>query len=388
MDCRKYVLMAMLLLSMQKLKAQVETFQTADSTSGILYATQNWKQLLVSGHQSVLNGIDFPDLRLRLGYASFILKNYSAALNEYEKVLENDSYNQTARYYIYLCYKYLNRDLLASQQLPYLDSIKAGQQNSQFGLISASLESSYQFADQPNRENASYTRFGLSNYLFRKLQLDQSVIYFKQSLFTDQGFMRYKNNDRQTEYFAKLSYAVYNRFTLFGAYHYLHTNYQNQTYNSHVFTAGLQFTGTYYALQGDVNLGNIFEEHLAQYNAKISFYPLGNLNLYFILRESLHNQNNQHQLIFNPTTGFKVIKNIWLETSATFGNLNNYIDNDGLYIYNAIDVSKLKLQETIYHQLNNRMLLEFNYTYDKKQLDLQTVNYNQHSITAGVLWKF
>lgn len=380
--------MVMLLLSMQKLKAQTETFQRADSTSGILYATQNWKQLLVVGHQFVLNGIDFPDLRLRLGYAFFMLQNYSAALNEYEKVLENDSYNETARYYIYLCYKYLNLDLLANQQLPYLDSTKVRQQNNRFSLISAGLESSYQFAEHPNRENTSYSRIGLSNYLFRKLQLDQSVVYFKQNLFTDQDFIRYKNNDRQTEYFAKLSYAFDHKFILLAAYHYLHTNYQNQIFHSHVFTAGLYFAGTYYALQGDVNLGNIFNEHLSQYNAKISFYPLGNLNLYFILSGSLHNQNNQHHLISNQIAGFKVIKNTWLETSGTFGNLNNYIDNNGLYIYNAIDVSKLKLRETIYHQLNTHILLEINYTYDKKQLDLKTVKYNQHSITAGVLWKF
>ena len=34
------------------------------------------------------------------------------------------------------------------------------------------------------------------------------------------------------------------------------------------------------------------------------------------------------------------------------------------------------------------MQLQINYTYEKKLDEQHNLNYNQHSVTAGVLWKF
>jgi hypothetical protein len=374
-------------------KAQVETFHTADSTSQDLFIDGNWKQLILEGNKFIANGIDFPALRLRMGYAQYLRGNYSAALKQYDKVLHDDSYNQKARYYTYLCHKYLNQDLLANSQASYFDTTNTQQTNiGHFALLSAGLESSYKIADNDKRGNASYTRFSLNTQLSRRLQLDQSVSYFGQYIYTREipeikNELR-ENKDRQTEYFAKLSYALNNRIVLIGAYHYLYTNYDNNIYHSNVFLAGVNYAGTYFNAQGDVNIGHIIKDHVTQYNAKLGLYPLGNLNLYFISRGSYLRQNSVDVMIFNQIAGFKAIKNVWLESSATFGKLSNYIDADGLYIYNAFDDSKLKLGETLYYQINIHAMLNFSYTYEKKQNTLQALNYNQHSITAGILWKF
>jgi len=389
MDCRKYILTLLLCVAALLASAQTGGYQSADSASLSLYVAGDWKQLVTTGQQMVADGTDFPALRQRMGFAYFILGNYTAAINEYEQVLKHDSYNQTARYYTYLSYKYLNNDLFAARQESYLDSaayqhVKHGR----FSLVSAALESSFKMPGNDNRGNAFYTRLGLSSRITNRLQLDQSVFYFNQAIYRGFGNFRVKHPDRQAEYFAGLNYAATNRLTLIGAYHYLNTHYQTTTYHSNVFLAGLSYSGIYYNIQGDINIGRIINEDITQYNTKLTLYPLGNLNLYFSERVAYLNGQNSNNFVFKQTAGYKVAKKVWLETSATFGELNNYIEADGLYIYNAVDNTKLKLTQTVYYQLINNAMLQLNYTYEKKKDVFRAVNYNQHSITAGILWKF
>jgi len=358
MDSRKYLLILVLTAFFYSSKAQtVPVFTHADSTA----------------------------------YGNFITGNFSLALSQYNDILANNSYNTTAQYYAYLCNKYLNHELGASYHAAHLDT---GQQNyehiTNFGLIDAGLESSLKVPNDLYRGNASYTRASLSNRLSWRLQLEQSAAFFGQQIDKrpNATFKTAFNPDNQFEYYGKLSYSVTGNFSLYGAYHYLNTNYQDNTYNSNVGIAGIKYTGTYFDIWGDFDWGFMIDHHLVQYNAGLLFYPLGNLNFYTISRLSNLTQNGASQVIFGQSVGFKAIKNVWLETSATFGNLDNYIDADGLYIYNTVDASKLKLGQTLFYQAGKHAQLQINYTFEQKQDDLHNLTYNQHSISAGILWKF
>ena len=389
MGGRKYGLMLLFCLFVAGLRAQTVDYKTVDSTAELLYNAGNWRQLVTTGNGAVKSGIDFPSLRMRLGYAQFMLGNYGQALYEYNKVLQGDAFNQTARFYRALCYKYLNQDLLAAGQAAYLDTASRKQfKTGNFGLVSAGLEGSFKIAGDDYRGNAIYTRVGISNMLFKNLQLDQSFAYFGQYIYTISRHKVIENDDRQTEYFAKLSYALHDGVILIGGWHYLYTTYEKGIFYSNVFIAGLNLTGTYVDVQSDVDIGHVITDHITQYNATLNVKPLGNLNLYFISRESYLVQNGKGIEVFSQLAGFKAIKNAWLESSVTFGKLSEYVDNDGLYIYNSIDDTKFKFGETLYYQLNVHAMLQLNYIFEKKQEDLKTTTYNQNSITAGLVWKF
>ena len=102
-------------------------------------------------------------------------------------------------------------------------------------------------------------------------------------------------------------------------------------------------------------------------NTKLKLYPLGNLNLYFISSASYLHETDNKNFIFSQAAGFSPVKNLWLETSGTFGDLSDYIESDGLYIYNTFDATKLKLGQTVYYQANVHIMLQLNYLYEKKQ---------------------
>lgn len=326
-----------------------------------------------------------------LAYANFIAGNYSAAIKEYNIALANNSFDKTAAYYAYLCNKCLNHELQASWYAAHLDTGQLNyEQITAFGLIDAGFETGVKVPSDIYRGTASYTRVGLSNRLSWRFQLEQSVAFFGQSIDSrlNATLKEAFNPDQQVEYYGKLSYSLARNVSLFGAYHYLFTNYQSTNYNSNIGVAGIKYTGTYFDIQGDVDWGYMIDHNLMQYNVGLLFYPLGNLNLYTISRVCSLNQNGTSQVVFSQAAGFKAAKNLWLETSVTFGNLDNYIDADGLYIYNTIDASKLKLGETAFYQLGKHAQLQLNYTFEKKQDNLHNLSYIQHSVTAGILWKF
>ena len=81
-------------------------------------------------------------------------------------------------------------------------------------------------------------------------------------------------------------------------------------------------------------------------------------------------------------------KKVWLEGNVTLGNLNNFADLNGLYIYNSLDPTTFRTGLSLYYYLNKQLTLYSNYTFSKKHITEYDVNYNQHSITGGIIWKF
>jgi hypothetical protein len=397
MDSRKYLLAFLFVVLASITKAQtITSHEQADSVSYAQYMAGNWQQLIITGKQAERAGFDSPILRLRVAYARFITGDYAGALKDYDVILKNDSYNQIGRYYAYLCHKYLNQELGASYNAAYLDSNQTKSEKiSTYGLINTGIESGVKVNDNTYRGTAAYTRVYLTNRLGWRWQLEQSVAYFNQYISGSTVQIPgapliavINSNNQQLEYYGKVSYSLTENVQLLASYHYLNTTYQTITYTGNVGLAGLRYSGARFALQGDVNMGSLIGKHINQYNAAIMLYPMGNLNFYTVSRGSYVDQSGTGTVVFNQTIGYRLLKNTWAETSGTFGDMNNYIDADGLYIYNAIDPTKLRVGQTIFQPIGKHLQVQLNYTYEQKQDDAHNSNYNQHSITAGLLWKF
>ncbi len=376
-------------------KAQQSALQVADSVSTDLYNAGNWKQLIAYGNQSIAAGVDFTGLRLRLAYANFITGDYKHALKQYGVILAKDPYNITARYYAYYCDKYLTDDLHATYNLSYLNKETLHKDGINTPILTdVQAETGIKQNNDINRDNAFYSRIGIGNRIGWRLQLEQSVAYFNQDIFklydSDDRHYTTSSNlaDQQKEYYAKLSFAVNQNIAIIGSYHYLNTKFDGTTNNNNLGLIGLKYNGTYVDAQADVNFGRLDAKPLEQYNAKLTYYPLGSFNLYAISRASIKELNSDRNFIFDQTLGFKLIKNTWLESSVTLGNLNDYLDADGLYIYNGIDNTTFKCGEAIYYQLNNNVQLRLNYSYEKKSDAYQSLKYDQNSVTVGIVWKF
>ncbi|SEP05794.1 M48 family metallopeptidase [Mucilaginibacter sp. OK283] len=394
MGYKKLILIFTLFVALAA-KAQDNRFAVADSTAEQLYNAGDWKQMIVFGNKTIADSVDFPGLRFKLGYAYMITGNYKAAIEHFDQVLSNDSAIFTARLYAYYCNTYLNNDLGASYNAGKLDTAtRRALKLSPFGLIDAELESGIKLPNNSQRDNGFFERVGLSNRLSWRLQLDQSFMFFSQnifrSLFDDKDADKYLSGktDRQTEYFVRAQFGISPHVNVIGSYHYIYTTYRGSINNSNLGLLGIKYNGRFVDLQADVNFGRLINKTLKQYNTRLNFYPLGNLNLYTTSRASVLNLSGTNSFIYNQALGFKAFNKTWLETSVTFGNQDDYLDADGLYVYNSIDPTKFKCGETVFYQLNTHALLNLNYIYEKKTDIYRSVNYNQNSVTLGIIWKF
>jgi hypothetical protein len=397
---RKYFLAALFTVCCYVARAQTISFQQVDSTSYAQYSAGNWKALIAYGNTAINAGADYPALRLRMAYAQLMTENYQGALTQYQQVLKMDAYNQTARYFSYLCNKYLDNNYTASYHASFVDTAVLDKEKiTAFGLLTAGLETGIKIPANSNRGKGSYTRASLSNRLGWKLQLDQSVAYYNQSITSTENIapdpatptittpVNTTFSNQQFEYYGKLGYTITNRLTLLGAYHYLNTSYGSFGFQSHIGLLGLKYSAPYFSLQADANYSNIINSRISQVNGQVTIYPLGNLNLYTISRVAVQSGDIQ-QTILNQAVGFKVAKQLWLEASATFGAMNNYLEADALYVYNAIDITKQKAGATIFYTLGKHAVVHLNYTFEQKQDYYLNNDYNQNSITGGLTWKF
>lgn len=391
MEYRKLIVLLALIFTALAARAQENKFALADSTAEQLYNAGDWKQLIIFGNKSIADSLDFPGLHFKIGYAYMVTGNYKAAIGQFNQVLSKDSFNATTRLYAYYCNTYLNNTPAASYHAAYLDSetlhsIKI----SPFGLVGADFESGIKLPNNSERDNGFFERIGISNRLGWRLQLEQSAISFNQNIFrssyNDKNL--FGKTDKQLEYFIKAQFVFNNYLSAIGSYHYLYTTYRGNINNSNLGLLGIKYTGSYINLQGDINFGNLINKTLKQYNTKLDFYPLGNLNLYTISRASVLNLSGTNNFIYSQAIGFKVLNKTWLETLAAFGNQDDYLDADGLYVYNSIDPTKFKCGETVFYQLSAHALLDLNYIYENKTDVYRSVNYNQNSVTLGIIWKF
>lgn len=378
-------------------KAQSVGYQQVDSISYAQYQAGQWKDLISYGNSAVAGNVDYPLLRLRIAYAQFVMGNYSGALVNYHAVLSEDSHNQMARYYSYLANKYLNKDLEAGYHASYLDTFTLNRDDIRpYAALEAGFETGFKISDNANRGAGIYNRASLTNRLGFRLQLDQSVAFFTQSISSNTAIFipgstlavnSFTSTDSQFEYYAKLNFALTGDLSLIGAYHYLNTSFASTTNGSSIGLFGLKYSHPYFSLQADVNAAQVINTTFQQYNGALTIYPLGNLNLYTTSRASVQT-NGLQQNIFNQTVGFKATKKLWLEAAAAFGKLDNYLDNDALYVYNAIDITQSRAAATAFYPFGRHIVAYLNYTYEQKQDYYLNTNYNQNSITGGFTWKF
>ena len=361
-------------------KAQ-SNFQKTDSISLALFNATEWQKLIIYGNDALTNGQDFPLLRLRMAYASFVRENYAEALTQYNKVLDSDKQNQIALYYAYLCNIYLNQEDNAGFLASALDSnVVEGRRINAFKLIAVGAESGIKFTNIYERGNSSFSRAFLNMRVSYKLNLSTSFSYYNQPIHND--------NISQPGYYGKLTYTPFRKISFIGAYHYMRSNLRQLVYQNNASLLGVKYANDGGNLQGDFILSQIGDEKTRQYNVRFVKYISGNLNFYSISRVSLVNVINDNNLVFQQLFGVKPVRNFWLEGVVTLGNQYNYAEADALYIYNGFDKTKFKAGANCYFLLKQHLLLGLSYTFERKSDNIFKFNYLQHSINGGITWNF
>lgn len=378
------------------------THASIDSLSLLQYLNGDWDAVIQTGKIANENNIDYKLLQQRLGYAYFMKQAYYKSMHHYEKALKYDSGDEITRLYLYynglntgrFSYARFNAAKLSDETKQYIEL-----QNFR-PLDAVDLEFSYKVPQNDLRENAFYKRFGLNSMLGYQFNLYQSISEYNQTI-SEVSPVAYSSLTRQNEYLALINWNPSAKTSLNLGYHFVGTSLaiipDTFYYPGNLFYGKLtqQLNRFDFSVSGATFNNDWIETNQVGLHAGIGFAGKNNIyfkSSYFRMFETaldfetgLDNQTTRD--VFKQTAGIFFFNHLWTEASVTLGNLNHFIDNNGLYIYNSLDQTTFKSGLSVFGYLNKHLTLYINYTFEKKLMVTADQTYNQHALSGGMIWK-
>ena len=377
----KFITTALLAISFVAQAQEPETFSAVDSIVSNCYQSAKWDQLIKTGKHAIGKNIDYKKLRQKIGYAYFMKADYYSAATNYQKALSSDEYDIDTRAYLYYCGLNTGNESFAryyASKLP--ESVNKNLGIKRFKAISQiDFEYNLKINDEPTRSNPTYLRMGLATQLGYRLSLYQFISKYSQNID--------KTAIVQPEYYAQASFTVNPNLYVDLAYHFLNYRLNSINYPGNMLFAGL--TGKLNRFSAGIN-GSTLKLQTNNYNQLGIWAGVtlpGRSNIYLKSSGSSLTGSSDNQMIFSQTAGGRLYKTLWAEGSVTLGNLKNYNELNARYLYNSFDPTIFRTGATFFCYIGKRATIIYNYTYDRKQIELSNATYNQHSFSGGIIWK-
>jgi len=424
-------------------------FSALDKATYDFYLKKDWKNLLIYGKWGLQNGFDYYYLRMRLGIAYYEQKNYRKAIVHFRKALEFNFKDNSALEYLYYSYLFSGRKTDAYALVSeFSQSLKKRLQiTDKAALTGLSINNTYRWNPefnnittdfilpgeltvdgwQPIEKNLNYLTVRFEHQLSNRFSLLHGYGYLTKirRLFVQDNLSTTSLiNDRFNQYqiFLSGNLSVHRNISMKLTVHYI--NLRPKTYDLSSWGGGAFSTNNYSSvspennwvgyLSGNLDLGlftfhggmgfsNLNDRYQFQKDLSLSFFPLGNLNLYTITKISHQSNYDQsvaynNHFVYNQTVGFKIVNPLWMELNATWGELSNFSILDGMVIYNDINPIQYKFGLNLLIPLNKKSI-EFLIIYEYMGMESRYVPYSDelpdlnnptkhhvHSITGGITW--
>lgn len=391
---RRLILFVFLCLSFFELTAQNNAWNrdSVDVLSYRLYLESKWDSLCEYGKKAIDHQVDFTLLRLRLGYAEIQRKQISHAIKHYEWVLQRDRYHETALYYTWFCWSQLNQPEMAvsfiKRQPISTQKYYRWKPNK---LISLGYESSYKITTTSFRSNAWYQSLQFKNQLGYRWQMNHQLHAYHQTL-NEPKLTSIQNNTNisinEIGYYHQSMISMDPRWQLKLMGHFIHTPFNSITYNNIIGGISLKYLKPYFQIQGAYYSGRVTDTLQHQYDLTLDFQPWGDDRFYGISTASLQQRNAKQTFNFKQVLGIRMFKQLWLEGNITMGRFNYRLENEGLYLYNAIDPNQIKWGVTAYLTLGKHSLIKTGYTFENRNFFLDPNQFSQHAINTSFTWTF
>ena len=424
-------------------------FNHINSETYRFYVEQKWDSLIHLGKEALKGGIDFYYLRMRIGIACYNKKKYRKSEDHFRAALELNLGDPVALEYLYysmlfsgqserslLVRKTFKGDLalrLPPQKGKFLDRLGVeylfnyGNNKDHFSNPEE-LYSGYPPGVQMTTRQFSNFTFSLKNRIAPGFSLIHGYTYLsKQShyYYQDGTYNFYVQDLRvnQHQYYLSSLISAYSGFTIRPAFHLVGGHYQVPTAVTYGYRGDQRVTMDnvpYRDFVGGVGLKKelgCFDLHLEGYYATLNladqiqnrlgivWFPAGNLNLYsggFVNSQyEVTDSNGSFRFVYEVLLGFSIKEKIWFDLNGTLGDIANYVESNGQFVYNSYsDIIRKKVKLSISIPVSDRgslLYLGGRWTSNQsgyipmgtEQTDQSNIiSYNAFSIYGGLSWKF
>ncbi len=401
----------------------------------------NWDEVIDVGKKALARGIDFYNLRYRMGIAYYYKKNYHGAIRHFNKAYQVNAKDPLLNEYLYWAYRYAGysgdaRVLAAglSQELRKKARIPDKPSGDYLSLsFNAGFPVDKTFTDtyvnstglavngaQFLSKTLAYADFGIHKIFSSRLSVHAAYARLNKTSYLyaqENGYSVTKPNYEthlNQVYLSSICHVMQGTDLAAGA-HMINIRYQRDRYiieglEGRIVTddiskyEGLVFLSLNHRFPYlTTSISSVFStlNHKEQMQAdfQVTAYPLGNLNLYGGLFISFHHQRpDENKVILEYLLGGKIVKNIWIETFLTTGDLQNVSRYQGYVVYNGLDAIKQRYGGRCIITLTNELSVSLDYAFQKHEslfipenTALSPVNpfeYTSHSMTGALRWNF
>lgn len=413
------------------------SFKQVDSTTYDLYTKQNWKALIDIGKQSQQAGIDFYYLKVRMGIAYYNDNKMLSAVKMFEQAYELNKYDMVVEEYLYWAYRFSGMILEShlffekmsqpikdkiNLNLPFISAIDIGflsTNNSDFDTMKLSDQQADTNDVRIFPESYSYYSIGLNHPLSKKVNLFHSLTFMSIKNVQQEktlGVIENKFYDgKESRYYADVTFALGNRWYLDTYLNVISGNYDNVNieetiniggpwrittsskikYSDVVFGGAITKSSYYIKNSANISVSNLNNVTQFQVGYNASFFPLGSTLLVPFASAQYQVQKGETNLIYGAGLAIST-KDFSITGFGTFGDITNYVANNGAFIYNQAEVASSEVGAIVKIFINNAVIkagytlmkMEDNYQTQDNQLLAKTFKFNQQNLIAGITWNF
>lgn len=356
----------------------------SDASQYAAYQEGEWELVLKYSKMAKAEGVDFYYLRVRTGYANFMLKRYRQSAIEFDKALEFNSADRFSKRYGYWAKIYSGQTgqakLMASGFTKTdKDTIKVIAPN---WISSIGFLGGYRISSSPTAvSNMPYGQLNLSHELGKRFTLDHGASFLK--------YNRRGSALWQAGYLAQLGVLVEKRTTLRPFF--LMQYWESGTYKVYDLGAGAAIKHTFSTIDISVHGGYIqrTDDDLYQAGATLSWFPLSNPGLYSHTTANYIGADTTTVYSLRQTIGGNVYKGLWLNSTFVWSNELLPFEAGRVDFSNtSIDALNWKTSVTLSYVIRLNFSISATYTAESRKDVLSGSNYNYHSTYIGLFKKF
>jgi len=401
----KRIIAAFLFFPLTVLSQEKLDVQFVDSLTYQYYRNGEWNKVIELGKKALKQGLDFKYLQQRLGYAYFQKSDYYEAIRYYEHALSFDPLDEGSNLYLYYSGLNIGDKALARHYAGKLSEDLQEQIGEDFikPVNAIDFEYNYKWDSEVTRSDPNYVRIGLNSQLGYAVNLYQTISTYTQSKSDADQYNDYRSAIRQNEYYVLLSTCLNPKISFDLGYHYLNAKYDTETwdltldemtehtdtlkYPGHLFFGDVRYNWYRFNFGLSASLFDTDWNKTKQAGLHLGIALPGKYNIYvknsvYFLKDDYYNW-----IVSKHSIGMLLFKKFWLEGEQTFGNLTNFADLNGMYLYNSFDSTLSRSGLSLFWYADKRFTLFTNFTLDKKQNYYLLNYYQQKSISGGIIWK-
>ena len=358
-------------------------FRYFDSITYSLYMNKDWEALIIEGKQALDGDLDYYYMRMRLGIAYYELHNYAASSKHFKKALIFNQGDNTASEYLFYSLYLSGRILPAKAVLWSMSKIDRERVELESQIKRNTITAEYfssnaksgDIIENPgdyfhnNEPGSQIVTRSFSNYAvyashilgknimyshaYTRLVKDNYLYYFDGQFSADMKVQEVKQN----QYYGSVNFYTSGGLILSPAFHIIGTRYpffaidytgsrplineykvKNMGYATSFRIAMLS---GYSSISAEGSYSELNFQKQAQSGISVIVYPFGNSR--FHIGGSLYSifpvdqTTGAVKYVTGITTGFSISDKVWFDFKGSAGEMKNYLENNGLFVYNSSD---------------------------------------------------